>query len=154
MRVRGACAAHLHDGEIIRVEARALIEDALWVDRAAEVRVVVACLVDDTDGEHMITQLDLSEYRPAALAVLDGVGHGVAMDMQQQTRVDVDHRQRAALGQDDDWEERRIVCAPADAASSDRGAKQVVDLAWDGAADVEAMDDLACHCLGEHGLET
>eukprot|EP00964_Phaeocystis_antarctica_P040016 scaffold22869_cov45-Phaeocystis_antarctica.AAC.3 len=87
----------------VRVEARALIEEQCGV-HGAHCGVALARLVDHAQRQPVLLDGDLGGDDATLLAILGRITHGVAVDVPEQLRVDVDRGQLLRCG--DDREER------------------------------------------------
>mmetsp|Transcript_17598 Transcript_17598/g.54912 ORF Transcript_17598/g.54912 Transcript_17598/m.54912 type:complete len:315 (+) Transcript_17598:701-1645(+) len=104
--------------------------------------VLLARLVDDSDGELVARKDHLRRDDAAVAAVLAGVGEGVPVDEAEQTLVDVDHGERRGVR----GEREPLVDLPGE-------AERLLDLARRRARQVVAVEHVPRQGLREHRLE-
>ena len=75
-----AVALGRDDGWVVGMETRAFLEDGRRLE-ASQLRMPVAWLIDHAQDEPFLMQLDLRRYETIALAVLDRVRDGVAVNV-------------------------------------------------------------------------
>mmetsp|Transcript_26382 Transcript_26382/g.66961 ORF Transcript_26382/g.66961 Transcript_26382/m.66961 type:complete len:350 (+) Transcript_26382:1028-2077(+) len=125
-----------------RVQAHALLEDAARIVKRQQLGVALARPVEDTQRELALHVVQLGAHLAAVLAVLACVGDSVAVDMENQLGVELEHgkglHQRAHLK----------------ALGVARTAHQhVAQIDWLWPRRVGAVEHVTRHRLREHGAE-